>query len=63
MAKSDKYQAMCYDCGVKRYPEKRKDAFEGIGVSLDTCPVCGEEKGIIPARDWEYRAGRFEKYI
>ena len=59
----DKYKAMCYECGKYRYIEKRKDAFEGIGVSLQKCPICKKKKGVIPARDWLYRAGLIEKYI
>jgi len=59
----NKYKDLCFDCGSKRYPEKRKDALNGIGVSLGVCPECGKEGGIIPARDWSYRAGEFEKVI
>lgn len=34
-----------------------------IGVAIRECPECKETKGVIPARDWAYRAGKLEKYI
>jgi Zn finger protein HypA/HybF involved in hydrogenase expression len=58
------YESMCFKCGVKKYPEKKKHALEGIGVAMGKCPVCKKENvGIIPGRDWAYRAGEFEKVI
>lgn len=57
------FQDMCFDCGKGRYPEERKDGLNGIGVAFKKCDICGEEKGIIPARDWAYRAGEFIKWL
>ena len=58
-----KWEDMCMDCGEVRYPEVRKNAFNGIGISMGRCKVCRNEEGIIPARDWMYRAGVYEKVI
>lgn len=60
---ADKYDDACYDCGVNKYEEKRFGALSGIGIYTGKCPVCKKVKGIVPARDWAYRAGEFEKYI
>lgn len=58
------YKEMCFKCGVKKYPRNRKDAFDGIGISMGTCPVCkAKGVGIVPGRDWAYRAGEFEKVM
>lgn len=58
-----KYQDMCWDCGKKTYVERRKGALDGIGVSLAACPICGKKGGIVPARDWAFYEGVFEKSI
>lgn len=52
---------MCYDCGNKKYPNVRD--MGAIGVALRKCPECGKVKGVVPGRDWAYRAGMFEKVI
>lgn len=61
MVKIGRFEDMCWDCGIKRYPEKRD--MGSIGVALKKCPKCGKKKGIIPARDWAYRAGELNKVI
>ncbi len=45
---------MCLDCGDKRYPHKQE--LGAITVSMDKCPICKKRAGIVPARDWAYRA-------
>lgn len=64
MIKKIEYKDCCHKCGIRLYLEKRKDALVGIGVSIGKCPICKKDNvGVIPARDWQYRAGLFEKYI
>lgn len=60
----DDFKDMCWSCGKERYPDVRAHALDGIGVSIGTCPICKKKKvGIIPGRDWAYRANMFEKVI
>ena len=60
MKKEEDFESMCYDCGISRYPRKRD--MGNIGVSFGECLECGKKKGIIPARDWAYRAGYIDKW-
>lgn len=53
--KSVEYISCCNDCGVKRYKIIRDAGV--ITISLDKCKLCGEQKGIVPARDWMYMTG------
>lgn len=54
--KKIEFKNMCWDCGSKLYPLSVNDLY-GITMTQDVCPVCKKIKGIIPARDWEYRFG------
>lgn len=51
------YQDVCYDCGSQMYPKRRDERIDGITVHSGICPVCHDEKTIIPADDWARRAG------
>lgn len=56
------FKDCCWECGIKRYPQKRD--MGSIGVAMKTCPICKKPNvGVVPARDWAYVAGLFEKYI
>ncbi len=57
--KPTEYKDQCFDCGKKNYPKKRD--MGAIGVAIKRCPECGMVKGVVPARDWAYRAGDLEK--
>jgi len=48
-----KYKDLCSECGDKEYPNQKRD-MGAITVMSGICKGCGEEKGIIPARDWRY---------
>ncbi len=50
----------CNDCGKKKYKIKR-EAY-GITVSMGKCPICGEDKMIIPGSDWEFMMGDDSKW-
>lgn len=57
-----KWRDLCPDCGKLLYPEVRKGALDGIGVSMGTCKRCKRNgMPIVPARDWMYRAGVLNK--
>lgn len=56
-----KYRDQCWDCGKDKYKDVRD--MGAIGIAMRKCPVCKKVKGVIPARDWAYRAGDLEKYI
>jgi NAD-dependent SIR2 family protein deacetylase len=54
------YEDCCSDCGNKRYEKKRDMGM--IGVAIRRCPLCQKKTGIIPARDWAYQAGVYNKF-
>ena len=53
------YEDVCYDCGVQIYEKRRDESLSGVTLHEGICPVCQEEKTIIPADDWSRRAGQF----
>lgn len=57
-----KWKDLCLECGKLLYPEVRKNALNGIGISMGKCKRCKlDGMPIVPARDWMYRAGVFDK--
>lgn len=49
-----RWMSVCNDCGQKLYGDMTKRDMGVITMHMGECENCGENKAIIPARDWRY---------